>query len=306
VIVTPGSKHAIYCCIMVTVNPEEEVILPDPCFPSYEHAVHLVGGRAKKILLKEELNFGIDPDKLEEMVTPKTKMILINSPHNPTGSVLVKEALERIAEIAEKYGLLILSDEVYEKFLYDDAKHYCLLGFPGLKDFTVVTNSFSKTYAMTGWRLGYAVGNKAIIDKIRKVQEASTTCAPSMSQAAGIVALRSSQDSTEEMRKQFDRRRRFLVHRLNQIHGLSCKMPQGAFFVFPNISKLRVNSLKVSEYLLREFGVVTVPGVGFGENGKDYIRISYATSFENIERGAEQIELGMNRLLSEVSSKICQ
>lgn len=303
VIVTPGSKHAIYCCVLAMVNPEDEVIIPDPCFPPYEYAILLAGGKAKKIPLREELDFALDPDELEKLITPRTKMILLNSPHNPTGSILTKEVLTEIAGVAQKHNLIVVSDEVYDKLIYDNNEHHCLLGFPGLEDRTVLVNSFSKTYAMTGWRLGYAIGRETIIEKIRKVQEASTTCAASISQAAGVVALKSSQESSEQMGREFDRRRKFLVDRLNGVDGLSCKTPKGAFFAFPNITELGMSSLELSEYLLKECSVVTVPGVGFGDNGKNYIRLSYANSLENIQKGMEQIESGIKNLLKGGRSK---
>lgn len=290
VIVTPGSKHALFCCILATINPGDAVIIPNPCFPAFDLAVRLAGGESVPIILKEDLKFQLDPKEVEQQITPRTKMIIINSPHNPTGSVFSEATLSEVAGIAKRHNILVLSDEVYEKFVYDGGRHLSIASLPGMTDRTIVINSFSKSYAMSGWRLGYAAGPSSIIEAARKVQEGSTTCAAGFCQMAGIEALKGPQDTTELMREEFARRRALLVQGLNQIEGVRCLMPRGAIFAFPNTRELGISSLKLSQYLLEEARVVTVPGDGFGLGGDGYIRFSCANSTAKIERALQSIK----------------
>lgn len=289
VIVLPGSKHAIYSSLVAMINPGEEVIITDPCFPPYEFAVKLVGGNPVRVPLKEELDFKLDLEKLETLISSDTKMILLNFPNNPTGSVLEREEIKKIYEIAEEQGIAVLSDEVYDRFVYNEREFNSILSFSEIPEHAIAVNSFSKTYAMTGWRVGYAVARKDIIDKVQKVQNSSTTCAPSFSQIAGIKALKEGERFVEKMITEFSNRRKELIKRLNEIEGISCKLPPASFYAFPNIQDLELNSEKLSDYLLREAKVAVVPGSAFGEQGEGYIRISYATSMKNLEKGVERI-----------------
>ena len=296
VIVLPGAKHAIYCSVVATVNPGEEVIVADPYFLPYEFAINLVGGKLVSVPLREELDFRLNPEELEKCITSKTKMLLLNFPHNPTGSVLTRDDVESIVEIARRRDILTVSDGVYEKFVFDGGKYYPVLAFPEMRERTIFVNSFSKTYAMTGWRLGYAVARGEIIERIRKVQESTTTCVPPFCQIAGMEALKAGDHFVKEMIREFDHRRTLLVQGLNKIKGVSCMMPKGAFFAFPNVRELGMDSFKLSEYLLKEAGVVTVPGSAFGRYGQGYLRLSYTNSTEKIEKALKRIEEAIAKL----------
>ena len=296
IVVLPGTKHAIYCALMATVNPGDEVIITDPCYPPYEFAIKLVEGIPVRVPLKESLDFRLDPKELESKVTPKTKMILLNFPNNPTGSILTKEAIEALSEIVQRRNILVLSDEIYENLIYNGEKFHSIISSSEMRDQTILVNGFSKTYAMTGWRLGYAVAPKVIAEKIRKVQENTTTCAPSFCQIAGVEALKKGRQFVNNMVREFNHRRQVLVHGLNKIRGVSCSMPKGAFYAFPNITELGVDDNKLSECLLKEAKVATVPGSAFGNQGHGHLRISYANSVENINKALEQIREAVEKL----------
>ncbi|MEE8448932.1 MAG: pyridoxal phosphate-dependent aminotransferase [Thermodesulfobacteriota bacterium] len=296
IVVTPGSKHALFSCVLAMINPGDEVIIPNPCFPAFDLAVRLAGGNSVPIILREELDFQLDLKELKRQITPRTKMLIINSPHNPTGSVLSEASLAEMADIAKRHNLVVLSDEVYDKFVYDGFQHQSIAGLPGMAERTVVINSFSKRYAMSGWRLGYAAGPASLIQAVRKVQEGSTTCAVAFCQMAGIEALKDRQNDTELMREEFDRRRVLLVQGLNDIEGVRCPMPKGAFFAFANTQGVGIGSLELSQYLLEEASVVTVPGDGFGSGGEGYLRFSYANSAANIEKALKWIKKALGEI----------
>jgi aspartate/methionine/tyrosine aminotransferase len=230
-------------------------------------------------------------------VTVKTKMIFLNFPNNPTGSILARKALEAISTIVQHRNILILSDEIYENLIYDGKKFHSIISFPGIRDQAILVNGFSKAYAMTGWRLGYAVAPKAIAEKIRKVQENTTTCASSFCQIAAVEALKKGRQFVNNMIREFDHRREVLVHGLNKIRGVSCSMPKGTFYAFPNITKLGVQDNKLSEYMLKEAKVATVPGSVFGNQGCGHLRISYANSIENINKALGRIRDAVEKLL---------
>ena len=298
VIVTPGSKQALFCSILATVSPGDEVIIPNPCFPAFDLAVLLAGGIPVPVFLKEELNFELDPKELAEQITPRTKMVIINSPHNPTGAVLSEATLEQVADITKRRNLLVLSDEVYDKFVYDGYQHVSIASLPGMAERTILINSFSKSYAMSGWRLGYAAGPAAMMEAVKKIQEGSTTCAAAFCQMAGAEALKGPQRPTELMKEEFDHRRVLLIQGLNQIEGVRSLMPKGAFFAFANVTGLGMGSLELSQYLLEEAGVVTVPGEGFGMGGEGYVRFSYANSAVNLEKALKSIKEALGKIRS--------
>jgi len=267
-----------------------------PSFPAFELAVSLAGGDSIPVIIKEESGFQLDTRELERRITPRTKMLIINSPHNPTGSVLSAATLTEVADIAGRHNLLVLSDEVYDQFVYDGFQHFSIAGLPGMAERTVVINSFSKRYAMPGWRLGYAAGPAPLIQAARKVQEGSTTCAVAFCQMAGIDALQDPHGDTALMREEFDRRRILLVQGLNGIDGIRCLVPTGAFFAFPNVKGVGMSSLKLSQYLLEQASVVTVPGEGFGAGGEGYVRVSYANSAANLERALKSIKKAIGEI----------
>ncbi len=284
VIVTPGAKQAIYELMMSVLDEGDEVMLLDPAWVTFEAAVKLAGGNPKWVKRVEE---AVKYESLESVVSEKTKMIIINSPNNPGGYVLSEKEQHEIAEFAIAHDLLVLSDEIYEKILYG-RKHVSIASFDGMQERTVIINGFSKTYAMTGWRIGYAVAPLEIMKGMLKIQQHSVTCAPSFSQFAALTGLRSSQECVLEMVGEFQKRRDVIVKRLNEI-GLHCVNPEGAFYAFINTSN-HGNDVEFTELLLKEAYIVVTPGSAFGLAGKDYVRLSFAASMENILEGMERIE----------------
>jgi len=295
VVVMPGAKPCLFSAILATVNPGDEVLIPNPGFPIYESVVRFVGGKPVPVPLREENDFRLSPQDVEERVTPRTKMVVLNSPHNPCGSALSKSDVEGIADIARRRDLLILSDEVYRKLIYEGS-HHSPLSEPDMKDRTILVNGFSKTYAMTGWRIGYSVANKAITEHLVKLQVNIASCVAAFTQHAALAALQGPQDCVAQMAGEYDRRRRAIVEGLNKIPGLSCRTPGGAFYVFPSIKKLGRGSREVMEHLLYKGHVTTVHGPAFGEYGEGYIRLSYATSIKNIEEGLRRIKEALQKL----------
>jgi len=295
VIVMPGAKPGLFMGILSTVNPGEEVLVPDPAFPIYRSVVEFIGAVAVSIPLKEEKNFRIDPEDVRRQVTAKTKMLILNSPHNPCGSALTKSDIEALAEIARENNLWVLSDEVYSKILYE-GRHHSIASEPGMKERTILIGGFSKTYAMTGWRLGYAIGPAQVIAHMVKLQINIASCAAAFTQMAAIEALKGPQDSVGKMVEEFNRRRKTIVSGLNSIKGISCKMPDGAFYVFPNVKKLGLNSRYIMMKLLNQGHVATLHGEAFGPAGAGYLRLSYATSLENIKEGLNRIKQTVEEL----------
>jgi len=296
VMITPGGKDVIFSTALAILNEGDEAIYPNPGYPIYESAIRLAGAKPVPMPLLEENDFAFDREQFKKLVTPKTKLIIINSPGNPTGGILSLQDLEIIAEVAIKNDIVVLSDEIYSRILYDGEFH-SLASLPGMKDRTVILDGFSKTYAMTGWRLGYAVANNEIIDGLKKIAVNSFSCVAAFVQLAGIEALNGPQDEPERMRKEYETRRNLIVSGLNEIPGISVKVPKGAFYVFPNIKKTGNKSKEVAEYLLNEAGVATLSGTSFGEYGEGYIRFSYATSQENIKLGLEKVKEAFPKLM---------
>jgi len=298
VMVTSGSTIGLFLAVLALVDPGDEVLIPDPGFVAYETAVRMVGGEPVRVPLNEDEDFRMLSEKVNELVTPKTKCIFVNTPSNPTGSVLELSDIKGIAEIAMDNGVYVISDEVYEKFVYDGAKHYSIASIPGMEELAITVNSFSKTFAMCGWRIGYVAASKRIVDEMIKLQQFTAVNAPSISQMACIEGLRNPEAKkfVEEMVREYDRRRRFMVERINKMPGFKAKMPKGAFYVFANAKDLGLKSMDLAEYILKEVAVATVPGSAFGPGGEGYLRFCYATSLKNIEEGLNRVERAVQKL----------
>lgn len=293
IIATPGAIESIFLTIMGTVNPRDEVLIPDPCYVGYPSCIRFAGGSPIPVPLSADENFRLDPVEIEKRITKSSRMIILNSPSNPTGMIIDNRDLEAIAEVVEKHDLLVLSDEAYEKIVYDGVKHHSILSFSGMKERTILIGSFSKTYAMTGWRIGYLVGPKNLVPALKKIQSAIVLCTNGVVQKAAVAALTGPQDCVPEMVEEYDRRRRFIVRRLNEIKGFSCSMPKGAFYVFPDVKELKVGSLKLADFLLRKAKVAVYPGIAYGRQGIDNIRLSYAASLSDITTALDRIETAM-------------
>ena len=290
IIVTPGAVHAVFSAILATINSGDEVIIPDPCWVVYPACVEIAGGKLIRIPLNSEDNFELNRESIEKAITPRTKMLIINYPCNPTGTTLTRDKLKYIADIAKEHDLLVLSDEVYEKILYDGLKHTSIGSLADMEERTITVNGFSKTYAMTGWRIGYASASSAIIDQMLKIQQYSVTCASAFAQKAAIAALNGLQEPVHDMIKEYDQRRQLIVKKLNNIDGIYCRKPMGTFYAFTNISKLGTSSMEFANFLLDKARVGVVPGSAYGQSGDGYVRLSFANSKKNIEKAMERIE----------------
>ncbi|MEK8036690.1 MAG: pyridoxal phosphate-dependent aminotransferase, partial [candidate division NC10 bacterium] len=289
IVVTPGAKPIMYFVITALVDAGDEVIYPNPGFPIYESVINFVGGVPVPIPLREESGFGFDLSVFEQKVSRRTKLIIINSPQNPTGGVLELEQLGRIAEIAARYRIPVLADEIYKSFLYE-GEFASITRFPGMKDLTIILDGFSKAYAMTGWRLGYGVMPRDLAEHVARLMVNSNSCTASFSQWAGIAALQGDQQPVARMVAEFKRRRDVIVEGLNRLPGVSCRSPRGAFYVFPNITALRRPSAEVAAALLAEAGVAVLGGSAFGAYGEGYLRLSYANSEANIRTALARME----------------
>ncbi|MEM3725343.1 MAG: pyridoxal phosphate-dependent aminotransferase [Candidatus Bathyarchaeia archaeon] len=296
VVVTPGAKPIMFFAILALVNPGDEVMYPNPGFPIYESLINFVDAKPVPIPLKEENDFRMDPEYVKKKITKKTKMIILNSPENPTGGVLTKEDLKVIADcIAKRDDVFVLSDEVYSRIIYE-GENESIASLPGMKDKTIILDGFSKTYAMTGWRLGYGVMRKDLAQKMAQLMVNSNSCTCTFIQMAGVEALKGPQKEVDKMVAEFKRRREVIVDGLNKIKGITCKKPRGAFYVFPNITGTGMDCRKLGEYLLNEAGVAVLPGTSFGQYGEGYLRISFANSVENIKKALERIDEALKKL----------
>ncbi|HEY9736160.1 MAG TPA: pyridoxal phosphate-dependent aminotransferase [Trichocoleus sp.] len=295
VVVMPGAKPVIFFSLLALVEAGDEVIYPNPGFPIYESVINFVGGKAVPLPLVEAVDFRFRIEDLEARVCDRTKLLILNSPQNPTGGVLTQEDLEAIARLAQQHDFWVLADEIYARILYD-ATHFSLLSLPGMKERTILLDGFSKTYAMTGWRLGYAVAPLPLASKLEQLMINSNSCTASFTQMAGVAALTGPQDAVGDMVAEFRRRRDGMVEGLNQIKGISCRVPQGAFYAFPNVQELPLGDRELAQYLLQEAGVAVLAGSSFGKFGQGYLRLSYANSLENIHEALERIEQGVARL----------
>ncbi len=288
VLVTVGGSEAIDMTIRALVAPGDEVIIPEPCFVCYEPITQLTGGVPVHIATKAEDEFRLTPEALRAAITPRTKLLILPFPNNPTGAVMDRKTLEGIAEVLRGTDIMVLSDEIYAELTYGLDRHVSIASLPGMKERTIVVNGFSKAYAMTGWRLGYAVGPQPVISVMTKIHQSCIMSAPTTSQYAAIVALRSCDDEIEIMRDEYNRRRRYVVKALNDM-GLTCFEPRGAFYVFPCIKASGLTSEEFCERLLREQEVAIVPGDAFGASGEGFARISYAYSVDHLQTAMRRI-----------------
>ncbi len=287
VVIVPGGKPIIYFPLTALVDPGDEVIYPNPGFPIYESVINFLEGKAVPLKLSEEKDFSFDIEDLKAVANEKTKMLIINSPQNPTGGMLSSEDLDAIAELAVKHDFWVLSDEIYSKIIYEGT-HDSITTRPGMLERTIILDGHSKTYAMTGWRLGYGIMPAELAAAVAKLQTNCTSCTAAFTQMAGAEALTGPQDAAEAMVAEFKVRRDLLVEGLNAIEGVTCKKPRGAFYVFPNISGLGLTSKQVETRLLEEFGVAALAGTSFGAFGEGYLRFSYANSQENLRKALER------------------
>ncbi|NNE08520.1 MAG: pyridoxal phosphate-dependent aminotransferase, partial [Gemmatimonadetes bacterium] len=290
VVVMPGAKPVITNTILTVVEEGDEVVYPNPGFPIYESMINFVNAKPVPLPLREENDFRFDTDELVSLVNDKTRLIILNTPGNPTGGILTMSDLERIAEVAKKHDAYVLADEIYINFLYEGAEHQTILSIDGMKDRTILLDGLSKSYAMTGWRLGYGIFPEHLVDLVVRLNINSISCTSHFSQYAAIEAITGPQDHVTKMREEFAKRRKIVVKGLNDIPGISCKMPGGAFYVFPNVKETGITSKELASRLLEEAGVAVLNGQSFGEYGKGYVRLSYANSVENIEKGLGRIK----------------
>ncbi len=288
VVVVPGAKPIIYWGITALVDQGDEVIYPNPGFPIYESMINFCGGKPVPIALREEIEFRLDPQELANLVTDKTRLIILNSPQNPTGGVLTQEDLEAIAEIAIENDVMVMSDEPYELVLYE-GEHHSIAAVDGMKERTILLDCFSKSFAMTGWRLGYGVMNNELAAQIAKLQTNCTSCTTSFVQRAGIAALQGPMEASLAMVAEFKKRRDVIVDGLNAIPGISCLRPHGAFYVFPNVTGTGIDCRKLADMILEEASVAVLSGTAFGQYGEGYLRMSYANSVENIQEAVSRI-----------------
>jgi aspartate/methionine/tyrosine aminotransferase len=293
VVITPGAKPVMFFAILALINPGDEVICPDPGFPIYESMARFVGGTPVPMALREERRFRFDPDEFRQLVTDRTRLIIINSPHNPTGSVLTRADLEVIAEVARERDLIVLSDEIYARLLYS-GQHESIATLDGMLERTVLLDGWSKTWAMTGWRLGFGVFPEELVPHVERLISNSVSCTASFAQEAAVAALEGPQDTVERMREEFARRRQAIVDGLNCLPGVHCQEPDGAFYAFPNITGTGFGSRELADRLLEDAGVACLSGTAFGANGEGFLRFSYANSLANIHEALER----MQRLLA--------
>jgi aspartate/methionine/tyrosine aminotransferase len=288
IVITPGGKPIMFFAILALINPGDEVLYPDPGFPIYESMARFVGGKAVPMPLREERGFRFDPDEFRQLVTEKTRLIIINSPHNPTGSVLTSADLSVIADVARERNIVVLSDEIYSRILYT-GEHESIATLDGMLDRTIVLDGWSKTWAMTGWRLGFGVFPTELVPHVERLISNSVSCTSSFAQQAAIAALEGPQDQVERMLNEFTRRRAAIVAGLNALSGVRCLWPDGAFYAFPNITGTGYSSRELADRLLQEAGVACLSGTAFGEYGEGYIRFSYANSLDNIQLALERM-----------------
>lgn len=289
VVVMPGAKPCIFASIMTLVDPGDEVLIPSPAYPIYESVVNFIGAKPILLPLREEVDFRLDIDELNERIGERTKLLILNYPNNPTGANLDENDVKAVAEIANDHDLWVMSDEIYSEIVYD-GEFGSMLSKPGMKERTVLIDGFSKTYSMTGWRLGYAVSTPEVISKLIRIQINMTACPAAFTQIAAIEALRGPQDSVKKMVEEYKKRRDVIVSRLNSIPGFKCRIPKGTFYAFPNVKELGMSSKEAMDYLLEKAYVATLNGDSFGPYGEGYLRFSYATSIENIREGIERVK----------------
>ena len=288
VVVVPGGKPIIFFTLLALVEHGDEVIYPNPGFPIYESMINYVGAKAVPIRLREEMDFRLDVDELAGLINDRTRLIILNSPQNPTGGVLTKKDIDAIAHTIGDRNTMVLSDEIYGRLVFE-GEHHSIMSIDGMKERCILLDGFSKTYAMTGWRMGYGVMRADLAEHVARLMTNSNSCTASFTQIAGIEALRGPQDSVDKMCAEFKRRRDVMVAGLNKIKGFSCRLPKGAFYVFPNITKTGWRSKELADALLDDAGVAALSGTAFGAFGEGYLRFSVANSIENIEKALERV-----------------
>ena len=293
VIVTASGKLALYMTLATIIEPGDEVLYFDPAWVSYEPMIRMLDGIPVAVPLRPEDNFLLDGDVLKSRITPRTKAMILNSPNNPTGRVLTLEELNVVARSAQEHGFWVLSDEIYEHIIYDKRQHISLAALPGMRDLTVTLNGMSKAYAMTGWRLGYLAAPAPLCEQILKVQQHVVTCAPSFVQAAGVAALQGPQSCVAEMVAEYDRRRQFMTDALNSLPGVRCPLPEGAFYLFPQVTHCGMDSNALAKFMIEEAHVAVTPGAAFGKTGTQNIRLTFATSMANLRKADEQLKAAM-------------
>jgi aspartate aminotransferase len=289
IVVTPGSKWALSLALASVVNPGDEVMYLEPVWVTYPPIIRLYSGEPVPVHLSADDNFRITREALREKITPKTKVLMVNSPNNPTGRVLTREEVDAIVEVAVEADLFVISDEVYEKLIYDGREHYCLAAEPGMAGRTMTVNGLSKGYAMTGWRLGWLIGPTPVMKLAAKMNGQTVTSAATFTMEAAVAALTGPQEVVEEMRLSYLARRDFMVPALNAIDGITCAMPEGAFYLMPRFTKSEKNSLQLANALLEEAGIAATPGVAFGVSGEGHLRFSIATAMSELERAVERL-----------------
>lgn len=294
VVIVPGGKPIIFFSILALAEDGDEVIYPNPGFPIYESMINYVGAKPVPIRLREDLDFRLDVDELASLINDRTRLIIVNSPQNPTGGVLEKKDIDAIARAIGDRNIMVLSDEIYSRLIFE-GEHHSIMSVDGMKERTILLDGFSKTYAMTGWRMGYGVMRPDLAEHISRLMTNSNSCTASFTQIAGIEALRGDQKSVDAMRAEFKKRRDVMVDGLNQIKGFSCRLPHGAFYVFPNITTTGWPSKKLADALLEEAGVAALSGTAFGSFGEGYLRFSVANSIENIGKALDRITVWVNK-----------
>jgi aspartate/methionine/tyrosine aminotransferase len=289
VVVVPGGKPIIFFTMLALTDVGDEVIYPNPGFPIYESMINYAGAKAVPFRLHEEKDFSLDVNELAALITDRTRLIILNSPQNPTGGVMSKQDVQKIAQVIGDRNILVLSDEIYSRLIFD-GEHYSIMSVPGFKERTILLDGFSKTYAMTGWRMGYGVMRPDLATHITRLMTNSVSCTASFTQIAGVEAIRGDQSSVDRMRNEFQHRRDAFVAGLNKIKGFSCRLPKGAFYVFPNVMKTGWKSKKLADALLEDAGVAALSGTAFGDYGEGYLRFSVANSLENLNKALERID----------------
>jgi len=296
ILITVGCSEAVFLALIALINPGDEVLIPNPGFVCYEPCVLLAGGLPVSVPLLEKNGFKPSIDDVMSLITEKSRVMILNYPNNPTGAVLSRDEVAALAKIAVERDMVVISDEVYEKIIYDSADHHCAATFRGMRERTLVTNSFSKTYAMTGLRVGFVYGPKELISPIWLVHQYIVSCVDTLAQYIALAALKGPQDFVKAMVQEFDRRRHLIYKRLNEIGGFNCALPKGAFYVFPKIKDFGMPSEEFAEFLIKRAHIATVPGSSFGNYGNGYIRISYAAAYEQLEEALNRIEKAVKTL----------
>ncbi len=296
IIVTVGGNEAVLITMLGLLNPGDEVLIPDPCWLNYYYCVQMAGAVPISVPAREKYAFIPHIDDFRSRITPRTRMIIINTPNNPTGAVYEAGALKELARLAREKNLFVLSDEIYEKMVYDGSRHVSIGSFPGMKEHVITVNGFSKNYSMTGWRLGFAAADRQVISALIRIHQYATICATTFAQWGAVAGLRGPQTEVNHMIEEFDRRRNLVCTCLQEMSGVHVVKPLGAFYIFPNIKETGKNPMELTQYLIEEAKIAVVPGTVFGEFGNEFIRISYANSYENLEVAMERMKGALEKI----------